>query len=52
MLLFENQQMVADSGAIRDNTIKGGRLGVYSFSQEGVIWSNLVYRCNGEYFAH
>lgn len=39
--------MVADSGNIYDNTLKGGRLGVFCFSQEMIIWSDLVYRCNG-----
>ena len=48
VLLFERGQVVADSGPIRDFSHKGGRLGVFSFSQEGVIWSNLVYRCNGK----
>lgn len=38
--------MVADSANIFDNTLKGGRLGVFCFSQEAIIWSDLVYRCN------
>lgn len=44
---FEGIEMVADSGNIYDSTLRGGRLGVYCFSQESVIWSDLVYRCNG-----
>lgn len=40
--------MVADSGNVYDSTLKGGRLGVYCYSQEMVIWSDLVYRCNGK----
>lgn len=28
--------------------MRGGRLGVFCFSQENIIWSNLRYRCNGE----
>jgi hypothetical protein len=40
--------MVADSGNIYDSSLKGGRLGVFCFSQEMIIWSDLVYRCNGE----
>lgn len=45
--IFDGQQMVSDSGNIFDTTLKGGRLGVFCFSQEMIIWSNLVYRCNG-----
>ncbi|XP_018496596.2 cartilage oligomeric matrix protein [Galendromus occidentalis] len=44
--IFEGQNMVADSGNILDGTLKGGRLGVFCFSQENIIWSDLVYRCN------
>lgn len=46
--IFDGENMVADSGNIYDNTLKGGRLGVFCFSQEMIIWSDLVYRCNGE----
>lgn len=28
--------------------MRGGRLGVFCFSQENIIWANLRYRCNGE----
>ena len=48
MLLYEDTELVADSGNIIDNTHKGGRLGVFCFSQESIIWSDLVYRCSGE----
>ena len=47
LLLFEETNLVADSGNVYDATLRGGKLGVFSFSQEGVIWSDLVYRCNG-----
>lgn len=47
--IFEGENMVADSGNIFDNTLKGGRLGVFCFSQEMIIWSDLVYRCNGKH---
>ena len=49
VLLFEETQLVADSGNIIDTTHRGGRLGVFCFSQENVIFSDLVYRCNGQY---
>ncbi|XP_027868084.1 thrombospondin-3a isoform X3 [Xiphophorus couchianus] len=43
---FEGTDMVADSGVVIDTTMRGGRLGVFCFSQENIIWSNLRYRCN------
>ncbi|XP_041368920.1 cartilage oligomeric matrix protein-like [Gigantopelta aegis] len=46
VLLFEETELVADSGNVYDSTLRGGRLGVFCFSQEMVIWSDLVYRCN------
>lgn len=46
--IFEGENMVADSGNIYDNALKGGRLGVFCFSQEMIIWSDLVYRCNDQ----
>ncbi|XP_049825220.1 cartilage oligomeric matrix protein [Aethina tumida] len=44
--IFEGEDKVADSGNIFDTTLNGGRLGVFCFSQEMIIWSDLVYRCN------
>ncbi|XP_077966960.1 cartilage oligomeric matrix protein-like isoform X2 [Styela clava] len=44
--MFKGSQKVTDSGVIFDETMRGGRLGVFCFSQEKVIWSNLMYRCN------
>lgn len=43
---FDGDQIVADTGNLFDHTLKGGRLGVFCFSQEKIVWSNLVYRCN------
>lgn len=45
---YEGPQMVADTGVIIDATMRGGRLGVFCFSQENIIWANLRYRCNGD----
>lgn len=39
---------LSDSGKIIDKTLKGGQLGVFAFSQEHIIWSNLNYQCNGK----
>ncbi|XP_058454904.1 cartilage oligomeric matrix protein isoform X2 [Malaya genurostris] len=44
--VFDGEKLVADSGNTYDSTLKGGRLGVFCFSQEMIIWSDLVYRCN------
>uniref|UniRef100_A0A6Q2Y5E3 Cartilage oligomeric matrix protein n=1 Tax=Esox lucius TaxID=8010 RepID=A0A6Q2Y5E3_ESOLU len=43
---YEGPQVVADTGIIIDTTMRGGRLGVFCFSQENIIWANLRYRCN------
>ncbi|XP_034386708.1 cartilage oligomeric matrix protein [Cyclopterus lumpus] len=43
---YEGPKMVADTGVIIDTTMRGGRLGVFCFSQENIIWANLRYRCN------
>ncbi|XP_028851317.1 thrombospondin-4a [Denticeps clupeoides] len=43
---YEGTEVVADSGVIIDTSMRGGRLGVFCFSQENIIWSNLKYRCN------
>uniref|UniRef100_A0A8C6KQD5 Thrombospondin 4b n=1 Tax=Nothobranchius furzeri TaxID=105023 RepID=A0A8C6KQD5_NOTFU len=45
---YEGSELVADSGVTIDTTMRGGRLGVFCFSQENIIWSNLKYRCNGK----
>lgn len=45
---YEGPEVVADTGVVLDTTMRGGRLGVFCFSQENIIWSNLRYRCNGE----
>ncbi|XP_053726284.1 thrombospondin-4a [Synchiropus splendidus] len=43
---FEGSNLVADTGVIIDTSMRGGRLGVFCFSQENIIWSDLKYRCN------
>ncbi|KAM7416429.1 hypothetical protein PAMA_018474 [Pampus argenteus] len=43
---FEGPSLVADTEVIIDTSMRGGRLGVFCFSQENIIWSNLKYRCN------
>uniref|UniRef100_A0A4W5R3G5 Si:ch211-43f4.1 n=1 Tax=Hucho hucho TaxID=62062 RepID=A0A4W5R3G5_9TELE len=46
---YEGPQIVADTGIIIDTTMRGGRLGVFCFSQENIIWANLRYRCNAQW---
>lgn len=48
MKIFNGKKLVVDSGNVYDSTLKGGRLGMYVFSQEMIIWSNLVYKCTCE----
>ncbi|XP_014205264.1 cartilage oligomeric matrix protein [Copidosoma floridanum] len=43
--IYEGQRLIADSGNHFDSTLKGGRLGVFAFSQQMVLWSNLRYSC-------
>jgi len=43
--IFKGRKLVVDSGNVIDNTLKGGRLGVFCFSQEQLIWSDLSYNC-------
>ncbi|XP_076245587.1 thrombospondin [Calliopsis andreniformis] len=43
--LYQGKQLIADSGNVYDSTLRGGRLGVYCFSQEKITWSNLLYTC-------
>lgn len=47
--IYEGDAKVSDSGNIFDRTLHGGRLGVFCFSQEMIIWSDLAYRCNGKW---
>ncbi|XP_078571595.1 uncharacterized protein LOC144859179 [Branchiostoma floridae x Branchiostoma japonicum] len=45
--LYEGSRLVVDSGDVQDASLRGGRLGVYCYSQENVIWSHLVTKCDG-----
>ena len=42
--------VIADSGVIRDTSILGGRVGLYTFSQDRVVWSRLNIQCNDTSF--
>ena len=41
-------EVMIDSGDIKDLDIRGGKLGVMSFSQEKCIWSAISTRCLGK----
>jgi hypothetical protein len=42
---YDGSKMVIDTNCICNMGIKGGRLGVFEFSQPDVIFSNLHYKC-------
>ena len=46
--IFTEGEIVVDTGYLIDKTLKGGRLGLYVFSQSKVTWKNLSYKCNGK----
>ena len=45
--VFSEGELVVDTGYIIDKTLKGGKVGMYVFSQANVVWSNMSYKCNG-----
>ncbi|XP_037824984.1 cartilage oligomeric matrix protein isoform X1 [Lucilia sericata] len=44
--MFEGDKLILDSHNVYDSTLKGGRLGAFCFSQQMIIWSDLIYKCN------
>ena len=46
--MYSGDNMMMDTGCVCDSAMKGirgGRLGLFVFSQPSVIWSNMVNRC-------
>ncbi|XP_061720798.1 uncharacterized protein LOC133527693 isoform X2 [Cydia pomonella] len=44
--VFRGGKLIVDSGNVYDKTIKGGRIGVYAFSQENIEWHKMKFECN------
>ena len=49
-VVSSNRDLVIDSGIIKDSSLLGGRIGLYTFSQNRVVWSNLNIECNDNPF--
>lgn len=48
LVVYAEGEIVVDTGYIIDKTLKGGKVGMYVFSQGQVLWKNLSYRCSGK----
>lgn len=44
--IFKGKDLIVDTGIINDATLRGGRLGLYNFSQIRAIYTNFTVRCN------
>ena len=49
--VFEGKNLYFDTGCLFDKTIKGGKVGLFVFSQKNVIWSDIKVKCEGELFS-
>lgn len=45
--MLSKGEVVVDTGYLVDKTLKGGRVGLYVFSQSDVTWKHLSYKANG-----
>ncbi|XP_027036695.1 cartilage oligomeric matrix protein-like isoform X2 [Pocillopora damicornis] len=46
LVVYVEGEILVDTGYIIDKTLKGGKVGMYVFSQGQVLWKNLSYRCS------
>lgn len=47
--IWKGENRILDTGRLRDTTMRGGKLGFYTFSLENIIFSDITVRCLGEY---
>jgi len=46
--VFRGQFVLFDTGCLYDKSLKGGKVGLFVFSQESVVWSDTRIRCNDD----
>ena len=47
--IYEGSVKIVDSGDVIDTGLSGGRVGVFTCSQEKTIWSDMKYTCQEEW---
>ena len=45
--VYDGKDKYFDTGCLFDKSIKGGRVGLFVFSQKSVIWSDIAVKCEG-----
>ena len=48
IVVHDSEREIINSGWILDCSLRGGKLGAFVFSQQGIIWSQLNYKCIGK----